>query len=185
MAGPARTYLLIDGENLDATLGGSILHRKPAPDERPRWDRLLSFVQEKWGQEVTGLFFMAANAEVPHTFVQALLAIGYKPVLLSGEPGQKVVDIGIQKTLRALAERPGDVVLASHDGDFVPFLQPLTGARRTAVAAFKEFVSSGYLPLADAGLEIIDLERDMGAFNVTLPRVRVIPISEFDPLEFL
>ena len=34
------TYLLIDGENIDATLGLSVLDRRPTPDERPRWDRI-------------------------------------------------------------------------------------------------------------------------------------------------
>ncbi|MEZ5191645.1 MAG: hypothetical protein R2734_03400 [Nocardioides sp.] len=37
-----RTYLLVDGENIDATLGTSILGRRPQPEE-PRWDRLLDF----------------------------------------------------------------------------------------------------------------------------------------------
>ena len=45
-----------------------------------------------------GLFFLAANTELPMTFVQALLAIGYRPVPLSGGPGEKVVDIAIQRT---------------------------------------------------------------------------------------
>ena len=34
------TYLLIDGENIDATLGLSVLERRPTPEERPRWDRI-------------------------------------------------------------------------------------------------------------------------------------------------
>ena len=38
------TYVLIDGENIDATLGTSILGRRPRPEERPRWERLLQFV---------------------------------------------------------------------------------------------------------------------------------------------
>lgn len=29
------TYLLIDGENIDATLGLSVLERRPTPEERP------------------------------------------------------------------------------------------------------------------------------------------------------
>jgi len=29
------TYVLVDGENIDATLGTSILGRRPHPDERP------------------------------------------------------------------------------------------------------------------------------------------------------
>jgi uncharacterized protein len=35
------------------------------------------------------------------------------------------------------------------------------------------------------GLEVIDLEYDVDAFTAQLPRVRIIPIEEFDPLEFL
>ena len=35
------TYVLVDGENIDATLGTSILSRRPHPTERPRWERLL------------------------------------------------------------------------------------------------------------------------------------------------
>ena len=34
-------------------------------------------------------------------------------------------------------------------------------------------------------MEFFDLESDVGAFNVSLPRVRVIPIDEFDPLAYL
>jgi len=30
------TYVLVDGENIEATLGTSILSRRPQPDERPR-----------------------------------------------------------------------------------------------------------------------------------------------------
>ena len=37
-------------------------------------------------------------------FVQALLAIGYRPVPLTGGPGEKVVDIAIQRTLVDLPE---------------------------------------------------------------------------------
>ncbi len=35
------------------------------------------------------------------------------------------------------------------------------------------------------GLEIYDLEDDVGAFTVTLPRTRVIPIERFDPWTLL
>ena len=54
---PRITYVLIDGENIDATLGTSILGRRPRPEERPRWERLLQFAQELWNQPAAGLFF--------------------------------------------------------------------------------------------------------------------------------
>lgn len=180
------TYLLVDGENIDATLGGSILGRRPQPEERPRWDRLLEFALERWGQPVQGLFFLAANSELPMAFVQALLAIGWRPVPLSGAPHEKVVDIAIQRTLEALAGRDGDVMLATHDGDFLPQLTVLCESdRQVAVVGFPEFRNRGFVALAEKGLEFYDLEADVKAFNVTLPRIRVIPIEEFDPLDFL
>ena len=172
-----RTYVLVDGENIDATLGQSILGRRPHPHERPRWDRVLSFVASEWDQPTQGLFFIAANGEVPMSFVQALTAMDFRPVLLSGTPDQKVVDIAIQRTLEALAEREDDVVLAQ--------LGALVGTRRTALLAFREMRSSAFVPLVERGLEFYDLEYDVRAFNEELPRIRVVPIEEFDPLQFL
>ena len=99
--------------------GTSILGRRPRPEERPRWDRLLQFARDRWGQEAVGLFFLAANSELPMSFVQALIAMGYRPVPLAGDRGEKVVDIAIQRTLAALTDRRGDVLLVSNDGDFV------------------------------------------------------------------
>ena len=176
------TYLLVDGEYIVATIGNSILRRRPRPEERPRWDRLLEYTEQSFDQPVSGLFFLAVPAELPATFVQALLAIGYRPVPLSG-PG-KVVDIAIQRTLEALAEREADVVLASHDGDFLPQVERLCdGTRRVGLVGFEEFVNGGFRGLP--GLRIVDLEHDVQAFTTRLPRVRIIDIAEFDPLDFL
>ena len=179
------TYVLVDGENIDATLGGSILGRRPRPDERPRWERLLQFAKEHWGQPASGLFFLAANNDLPMAFVQALLAIGYRPIPLSGEPGEKVVDIAIQRTLAELGRRDADVLLVSNDGDFVDQVRGLLDGRRVGVIGFVEFRNQAFLELAGRGLEFFDLEYDVSAFNERLPRVRIIPIDEFDPADFL
>ena len=182
------TYLLVDGENIDATLGGSILGSRPAPEERPRWERVLDFARDAWGgDDVRGLFFLnASNGTMPMSFVQALVAIGFQPIPLAGEAHEKVVDIGIQRTLDALVERPGDVLLASHDGDFAPQLAALLGpGRNVGMLAFKEFTSGALQSLTDGGLEIFDLESDVGAFNVRLPRLRIISLDEFDPTLYL
>lgn len=179
------TYVLVDGENIDATLGQSILGRRPRPDERPRWERLLQFASERWGQPASGLFFLAANNELPMAFVQALLAIGYRPIPLSGATGEKVVDIAIQRTLAELRRREADVVLVSNDGDFVEQMGDLLDGRRAGVIGFAEFRNSAFLQLVEKGLEFFDLEYDVQAFNERLPRVRIIPIEEFDPAQFL
>jgi uncharacterized protein len=190
VAGPGspETFLLVDGENIDATLGGSLLGRRPAPEERPRWDRVRDFAREAWAQPVRGLFFLNATGHVPMPFVQALTALEYRPVLLSGPPELKVVDLAIERTLGALAQRGrGDVLLASHDGDFAEAVAPLLagGSRRVGVIGFRELVSTALADLAADGLSLFDLEDDVGAFTVALPRVRVIPIEQFDPWTLL
>jgi uncharacterized protein len=182
------TFLLVDGENIDATLGGALLGRRPAPDERPRWDRVLAFAAEAFGQPARGLFFLNGSGELPMRFVQAITAIGFRPVLLSGPSEVKVVDVAIQRTLEALAERgDGDVLLASHDGDFEPQVAALlrAGGRRVGVLGFRELISADLADLAAEGLALFDLEDDVDAFTVALPRVRVIPIDAFDPWTLL
>jgi uncharacterized protein len=188
VADAAETFLLVDGENIDATLGGSLLGRRPAPEERPRWDRVRDHARAAWDQPVRGLFFLNGSGHVPMAFVQALAALEYRPVLLSGPSDVKVVDVAIARTLEALDERGGgDVLLASHDGDFAEPVAALLrgGGRRVGLLAFRELVSGALLQLTGEGLEIFDLEDDVGAFTVALPRVRVIPIEQFDPWALL
>lgn len=193
-------YILIDGENIDATLGVNIFKRAPHPEERPRWDRVLRF--DPWAQdspdslsddegeiEATGLFFMNATERTAMTFVQALLAIGWRPVLLtSDDPQIKIVDAGIQRTLEAIAtHRPGaDIVIASHDVDYLPQISDLLDAgHRVAIICFREYLSVQLAELEDRGLEIVDLEYDVGAFNQTLNRIYPMDIADFDPLDFI
>lgn len=183
--GERTTYVLVDGENIDATLGASILSRRPNPEERPRWDRVLTFAENRWNQPVKGLFFLAANNDLPMAFIQALLALGYKPIPLSGASTDKVVDIAIQRTLATLRTMPADAMLVSHDGDFHRELEALCDGRKVGLVAFREYRNSRFASLADRGLDFFDLEFDVQAFTSRLPRVRIIPIEEFDPLEFL
>jgi putative heme uptake system protein len=188
-AAARETFLLVDGENIDATLGVSLLGRRPAPEERPRWDRVRDYARAVWEQPVRGLFFLNATNAVPMSFVQALTALDFQPVLLSGPADVKVVDTAIQRTLDALAERGhGDVLLASHDGDFAESLAPLVhegNGRRVGLLGFRELMSSALTEMTSGGLEVYDLEDDVGAFTVALPRVRVIPIERFDPWTLL
>ncbi|WP_230206525.1 NYN domain-containing protein [Microbacterium gorillae] len=178
------TWVLVDGENIDATLGGQILGRRPQPDERPRWDRLLSFAARTWNQEARGVFFLNATTSVPMPFVQALMAMDYRVALLSGAADEKVVDMAIVKTMSALVDRDDAVLLVSNDGDFVDGLVELAESdHRVGVVGFDEFRN---LALREVpGIETFDLEYDVHAFDAPLERIRVIPIDRFDPLEFL
>ncbi|GAA4782613.1 NYN domain-containing protein [Microbacterium gilvum] len=178
------TWVLVDGENIDATLGTSIIGRRPLPEERPRWDRLISFAARQWNKTARGVFFINATTVLPQSFVQALKAMDYEVVLLSGGPDDKVVDIAIQRTLRALAAREAAVMLVSHDGDFLEDLSALTtDGRRVGIVSFSEFRNAGYASVP--GLEKFDLEFDAAVFDARLPRMRVVPIEEFDPTTFL
>ncbi len=182
------TYLLVDGENIDATLGNHLLGgRRPSSEERPRWDRVRSFAGKAFEGDTKALFFLnASSGNLPMTFVQALMAMDYRPIPLAGTSSEKVVDIGIQRTLEALVGRPGDVLLASHDGDFLPHITALLdGTRRVGVVGFREYLSSGYSALVDRGLTIFDLEDDARCFTTALPRVRIIPLASFDPTLYL
>ena len=179
------TYVLVDGENIDATLGASIFGRRPHPNERPRWERLLTFAEGTWSQPALGLFFLAVKDELPMSFIQALVSIGYRPIPLSGGPTDKVVDIAIRRTLEELEQREADLMLVSNDGDFLPHVERLLDGRRVGLLAFREFKNTGFNALIDEGLQFFDLEYDVGAFNERLPRLRIIPIEEFDPRDFL
>lgn len=179
-----RTVLLVDGENLDATLGATILKRAPRPAERPRWERVLEFAERLWEQEAVGLFFLnVRDGRIPGPFVAALQAIGFRPVLLSGEAHEKVVDVGIQRTMAALEEQEADVLLGSHDRDFVDGVRALLASdHRVALLGFPELMSGAW---AELDVTVHDLEHDAGAFNQPLPRIRVIPLTEFRPEDFL
>ena len=195
------TYLLVDGENIDATLGMSVLGRRPEPEERPRWDRVLSFCDDLsdasaggQGDDTIALFFLhATSGHMPMGFVQALMAMDYRPLPLagSGDPEEKVVDIGIQRTLEAIALRVeagqgAQVLLGSHDGDYIPQVERLLDAgARVGVLCFREFLNSQLAILEARGLAIHDLETDVRAFTSPLPRIRIIPLDEFDPVTFI
>jgi uncharacterized protein len=184
------TYLLVDGENIDATLGLQVLGRRPQPEERPRWERVRDFASSVWGPPVRPLFFLNATAgQLPMSFVQALLALEFQPIPLAGTgaKNEKVVDIAIQRTLDAIADTgQGDVLLASHDADFVPQLGRLLDThRRVGVLGLREYVSVELAGLQERGLQLYDLEDHVGAFTSPLPRVRIIPLDEFDPRRYL
>lgn len=190
-------YLLIDGENIDRTLG-QILNKKPNPEQRPRWEKVREFVEKKFGDSCRALFFLNATNGLPAQFVQALKVAGFTPIALEGTQEQKVVDIAIIRTLEALKEQEQEessekhpaVILASHDVDFFPAFSNLESEdRELGIICFSEYISGNYNNLKK--MQVFDLEEDVRAFEdkkgkrIILPRMRTIPIEQFDPLKFL
>ena len=49
----------------------------------------------------------------------------------------------------------------------------------------REFVSVELAGLQDQGMAFYDLEDEVGAFTAVLPRIRIIPLAEFDPRRYL
>ena len=89
---------------------------------------------------MTALFFVnASSGTLPMPFMQALMAMDYTPVPLSGPPEVKVVDAG-QRTLSAIDHLATSSSL-SHDADFAS-----AGAtrreRRVGLLGFREFMSN-------------------------------------------
>jgi uncharacterized protein len=187
----AATYVLIDAENLDRTIG-EILGRRPSPGERVNYQSLVSFCSERWAKPLRCLVCLNVRGEqIPEPmlgFVQALRAAKCDVVPLYGRTDQKVVDLAIVKLLNALKEHASaNVILGSHDGeDFAAHVGALLGGTRSvAVLGFREFMSQKFRELQGQGLQILDLEYDARALAQRLPRLVPIKVDEFDPLAFL
>lgn len=148
-----------------------------------------SDAQTEPNTDTHGLFFLNASQRVAKSFVQALLAIGWQPILLTSEnPELKIVDMGIQKTIEAIVkEKPGaKVVIASHDVDYLPQIEMLLDAGHdVAVLCFREYLSISLAQLEERGLKIMDLEYDVDAFTIPLSRVSTIDIADYNPYDFI
>ena len=185
-----KVYLLIDGENIDRTLG-QILSKKPRPDQRPRWDRVKIFVEKEFQADCRPLFFLNANEGVNGSFIQALKMVDFIPIPLMGPPESKVVDIGIIKMLEAIKGLPTEdrlpgVALVSHDADFKELFASLANQHQLAVIGFREFLSGEYFNIPD--LRIFDIEEEVKAFKCDmgpLPRLRPIDVDKFEPEKYL
>lgn len=185
-----KVYLLIDGENIDRTLG-QILSKKPKPEQRPRWDRVKNFIEKEFQASCRPLFFLNASDGVSGSFLQALKAVDFIPVPLIGPTDVKVVDQGILKMLEAIKKAgssnllPG-VALVSHDSDFKNVFASMAEDHQLAIIGFKEFLSGDYYGIT--GLRVFDLEEDVKAFRSELPplpRLRAIELNKFDPTKYL
>ena len=184
----APTYLLVDGENIDATLGVHPRRRAPPRAAAPLGARA-DFAQQTWDQPVKALFFLnASNGTLPMSFVQALMAHR-----LPADPAVgRAVREGRRHRHQAHPRRHRAAARATCCWPATTVTSPpswrrssTTGPAGRACSAFREFTSTELSALGAKGLETFDLEGDVAAFNVQLPRLRIIPLDEFDPLRYL
>ena len=136
------------------------------------------------GSPSPGLFFLnASHGQLPMTFVQALLAMDYRPVPLSGRPTRRSSTSASSARWTCWSTATRTSSCCSHDADFAPQMEALLGGeRRVGVIGLREYASFQY---SNLGIQIHDLEDDVQAFKVPLPRVKVIPLDAFDPAYFL
>ena len=188
----AASYVLIDAENVDWAVS-NIVGRKPEPQDRVQFDRLVAFCESYFPTPVRCVVVLNARGEqlpdVMLGFVRALKTAGCEVALLYGRPDQKVVDLGILKLLENIrTQRPQAAVgLASHDGaDFAEALKPLLEEKRqVAVLGPREYVSQKFRELTPMGLKVVDLELNARVFQRPLPRLLPVNVDEFDPSLFV
>ena len=154
-------YIIVDGEDMDLALG-RILGHKPAPVERPRWKRVLTFARKEWpDREVRGLFLVRQTQPLSDNiqrFVDAVRSLGYKPA--SAED----VKLKVRETLQELTNRRDDLILLSHQ-DYTDELTLLVdGQRIVGVVAFPELLAHKD-EYESAGIKVIDFERQVGVFE--------------------
>ena len=186
------TYVLVDAENIDWAVS-HIIGRKPEPQDRVQFDKLVTFCEERFTGPVKCIVALNVRGDqIPDSmlgFIKALRSAGCDVAPLYGRADQKVVDLAILKLLAAIGERQANVVLASHDGgDFAGALRPLLesgGGRQVAVLGFREYFSQKFRELIPNGLQMVDLELDAHVFSRRLPRLFPIKIDEFDAAAFL
>jgi uncharacterized protein len=184
--------VLIDAENVDWAVS-NVVGRKPEPQDRVQFDRLVAFCERHFPTPVRCVVFLNARSEqLPDAmigFVRALKTAGCEVALLHGRPDQKVVDLGILKLLEAIrTQRPKTAVaLVSHDGtDFADALRALLEEKRqVAILGLREHMSQRFRELVPSGLEILDLEMNAKVFQRPLPRLLPVRVDEFDPSIFL
>jgi uncharacterized protein len=162
--------VLVDGPNADMTLA-EIVGRKPRPQERPCWNHVYHYSRQQL-QCGCAEFVLNGNrfGDKVAPLFRALRFIGWR-VAYPRDSSQDPVDAYIQCRLVSVRGTRRHVVLLSHDGGYAPYLLDLivTGSPVTIIG-FREELSPALLILESRGATILDLEHDLGAFRIRLPR---------------
>ncbi len=180
-----------DMENTDWTLGEVLGHR-PRRSDRPDWERLPDWVARYQDLERASFRFIPVHQvhELSNLdgYVHKMRSFGYRPFLVKREHDREVVDEAIIRLLHEMRDRPGDIVLLSHDGVYYDALKelridPRGNERAITVVGFTDRMSRRYLE-AD-WITTIDLE-ELGLFDDPLPnRYLPVAVDDFDAAALL
>ncbi len=181
-------YVFIDAPNIDGELGLQILRRRPKPHERPRWDRVYDAFECWFGADeqhfVLNPLTFRRDLDRVSPFYRFVTKTGFRvepmPAFLLDDTGTDPVDEFIKWRMQALLEsesasRSLRVVLVSDDHGYAHHLsQLLAMGVQVVVVGFRERMSPDLVQLASLGADLLDLEYDLAAFDVKLPR----PLAE-------
>jgi len=174
--------LIIDGPNIDAVLGLSVLQRKPLPSERPRWDRVLD-VARLWYSVFDAEFILNGDKfdDQRSPFYRFLKQTGYNVVTPKAaewcdSDRQDPVDEYAKHRIESLIEpirtdKSRGVLLVSHDGGYAAVLDGILALDGfVGIVAFREWLAPELVALKHRGAMLLDLQRDFGAFDVRFER---------------
>lgn len=169
----------IDGPNVDSVLGRNVLGHQPEPHERPRWDRFHAVLQGWYGVKQACFVLNGDHfTDGVFRFYRALREFGYEIQAprngksAKSDPVDEYIISAIRQALPSVRTGLiGKIILCTHDGDFAPVLREVHSAGGQAVVfGFREETSPALLSLEAEGAELVDLEFDAEAFNITLNR---------------
>lgn len=170
------SHVFVDGPNIDMVLT-DVLGHPPKSFERPRWERVYQYCRRELGC-VKPTFVLNGNrfTQRVYPFYRALRYMRFD-VQCPNSAIWDAVDPYIQEQLRILIRlAPRSAVsLITHDGGFAPYLGSiLMNGGSVSIIGFPEEMSPPLLALGDSGASIHDLEHNVGAFNVRLPRPMLV-----------
>jgi putative heme uptake system protein len=179
----AMTEVILDIENIDATLGFQILEHKPLPSERPDWSLLVPNLKKRLHSpaEISAVAVLkeaSGEKAIPQLkFANFLKHIGWRTVFAQTFASRNSIplsrDLVDDVTAYLLtSSRAGTVLVGGMDKYAAGCLadQKARGAR-VGVVGFQEFISDSIAPVV--GDCFFDLEFDLGLFRQPLPRIRL------------
>ncbi len=175
----------VDGPNIDCVLGKCILQRQPESLERPRWNRVLLECVEWFGVAkpcfVLNPIRFADQPDRVSPFYRFLISTGWEVPTLERfrkptegvDPVDELIKDNIRNALPMIrAGGVSGVVLFSHDHGYEPVLHDVLEAGGTvAIIGFREWLHPALVELEASGAQLLDLEHDLQAFEVRLPRL--------------
>ena len=177
--------VLIDHENIDCSLGRIIGPNNLNQETRPQWAALQDFALGRSSHDNVNVMSFLQYAPSVKGFAKYLQGTaGFYVVLLEPEIDAEgfrrpVVDEAIYKWIEHCLSTNNDIIVVSNDGGYADLLMQAKDNnpdRMVSVVGFKSDMSMEYF---NNGINVYDLETDVGAFTYELEN-RLVPTKVDD-----